>query len=276
MTEGLIIPSCPEVLLQLNDIIKSEDPDIQVISNLVNADVGLYTTLLATVNSPIIGLSQTVESVPQAISLLGQTKTFTLLRSAIMRNSLEELGRLDRFWDSATEVAGLSATLAAQLTTINQDKAYSIGMLHDIGIPVMMHNHSSYKDFLQDIGHASLRELSAREMEHYKVDHFTLGYRLAKEWKLPAIVSKTILLQPLFDKAFNKSIAVHENLLSYLAVLMLAKDISSEYRYFWRLSSADHFPEYLAPIIDFLEISKMDYLDLKDKLIENMQDQDIK
>lgn len=274
MTNSLIIPSCPEVLLQLDDIMKSDDPDIQVISNLVNTDVGLYSTLLATVNSPIIGLSQTVESVPQAITLLGQAKTFTLLRSAIMRNSLEKLGRLDRFWDSATEVANLCSILAAELTTINQEKAYSIGMLHDIGIPVMMHNHASYKDFLQDVGNTSLRDLSAREMEHYKVDHFTLGYRLAKEWKLPSVVSKTILLQPLFDKAFNKSIAVHENLLSYLAILMLAKDISSEYRYFWRLNSAEHFPEYLIPIIEFLEISKHDYLDLKDKIIENIQDQD--
>ncbi len=274
MSNSLIIPSCPEVLLQLDDIMKNDDPDIQVISHLVNTDVGLYSTLLATVNSPIIGLSQTVESVPQAITLLGQAKTFTLLRSAIMRNSLEKLGRLDRFWDSATEVANLCSILAAELTTINQEKAYSIGMLHDIGIPVMMHNHASYKNFLLDVGHTSLRDLSAREMEHYKVDHFTLGYRLAKEWKLPAVVSKTILLQPLFDKAFNKSMAVHENLLSYLAILMLAKDISSEYRYFWRLNSAEHFPEHLTPIIDFLEISKHDYLDLKDKIIENIQDQD--
>lgn len=275
MTDHLIIPSCPEVLLQLDDIMKSDDPDIQAVSSIVNADVGLYSTLLATVNSPIVGLSQTVESVPQAITLLGQAKTFTLLRSAIMRNSLEELGRLDRFWDSAAEVASLCSILAAQLTTINQEKAYSIGMLHDIGIPVMMHNHSSYKDFLQDVGHTSLRDLSAREMEHYSVDHFTLGYRLAKEWKLPSVVSKTILLQPLFDKAFNHTIDVHENLLSYLAILMLAKDISSEYRHFWRLASADHFPDYLTPIIDFLEIPKMDYLDLKDKLIEDLQDQDI-
>jgi HD-like signal output (HDOD) protein len=273
MTNSLIIPSCPEVLLQLDDIMKSDDPDIQVISNLVNTDVGLYSTLLATVNSPLIGLSQTVESVPQAITLLGQHKTFILLRSAIMRNSLEKLGRLDHFWDSATEVASLCSILAAQLTTIDQEKAYSIGMLHDIGIPVMMYNYNSYKDFLLDVGHISLRDLSTREMEHYKVDHFTLGYRLTKEWKLPSVVSKTILLQPLFDKAFNKSITVHKNLLSYLAILMLAKDISSEYRNFWSLNSTDHFPEHLIPIIEFLEISKDDYLDLKDKIIENIQDQ---
>jgi HD-like signal output (HDOD) protein len=275
MSNSLIIPSCPEVLLQLDDIMKTDDPDIQVISNLVNADVGLYSTLLATVNSPMIGLSQTVESVPQAIVLLGQAKTFTLLRSAIMRNSLEELGRLDDFWSTATEVAHLCSILANRLTSINQEKAYSIGMLHDIGIPIMMSNHSSYKDFLKDAGHVSLRDLSAMEMEHYHIDHFTLGYRLAKEWKLPPIVSKTILLQPLFDKAFDKSIDVHENLLSYLAILILAKDISNEYQNFWRLTSADHFPEHIAPIIEFLEISAMEYLDLKDNLIEDIQDQDM-
>lgn len=272
MSESLIIPACPEVIIELDELIKSADPDIQAIANLVKADVGLYTTLLATVNSPLIGLSQTVTSVSQAITLLGQAKTFTILRSTIMRNSLEDLGRLDHFWESATEVANLCSILAGKLTTVDQDKAYSIGMMHDIGIPVMMHNHDSYTNFLEDIGNVSLRELSAREMEHYKVDHFTLGYRLAKEWKLAPIVSKTILLQPLFDKAFSNAITVHENLLSYLAVLMLAKDISSQYHCLWHQPNSDKFPEYLTPIIEFLKMSEMDYMELKETLIEDIQD----
>jgi HD-like signal output (HDOD) protein len=272
MPDSLIIPACPEILLELTAIMNESEPDIQVVADLVNADVGLFSTLLATVNSPALGLQQSVESVPQAIMLLGQKRTFTLLHSAVMRNSLEQHGRLDRFWDSATEIAGLCTRLAAQLTTVNQDKAYSIGMLHDIGIPVMMANHPNYRDFLREIGSLGLQELSAQEVEHFQVDHFTLGYRLAKEWNLPSVVSKTLLLQPLFERAFNHSIDVHDNLLSYLAILMLAKDISSEYRYFWRLSASEHLPEYLLPILEFLEIPRMEYLDIKEKLIEDIED----
>ena len=270
MPDNLLIPACPEVLLELNSVMKEQEPDIQLVSDLVNNDVGLYSSLLATVNSPALGLKHSIESVPQAIMLLGQKRTFTLLHSVVMRNSLEKHGRLDRFWDTATEVAGLCSRLAAQLT-VNQDKAYSIGMLHDIGIPVMMANFPSYKDFLRDASGLSLREFSTQEVEHFNLDHFTLGYRLTKEWHLPAAVSKIILLQPLFEQAFDHTINVHENLLSYLAILMLAKDISSEYRYFWRLSSSDHFSDYLIPILNFLEISKMDYLDIKEKLIDDIE-----
>ncbi len=271
MPDSLLIPACPEVLVELASVMQEQEPDIQLVSDLVNNDVGLYTTLLATVNSPALGLKHCVESIPQAIMLLGQKRTFTLLHSVILRNSLDQHGRMDRFWDTATEVAGLCSRLAAQLTSVNQDKAYSIGMLHDIGIPVMMANFPDYKDFLRDVNSLSLREISAQEVEHYQIDHFTLGYRLAKEWHLPTTVSKTILLQPLFEKAFDHSIAVHENLLSYLAILMLAKDISSEYRHFWRLASDDHFPSYLIPILDFLEIHKMEYLDMKEKMIEDIE-----
>lgn len=271
MPDSLLIPACPEVLLKLTSAMKVQEPDLQLISDLVNNDVGLYTSLLATVNNPILGLNHSVESIPQAIMLLGHKRTFTFLQSVIMRNSLEQQGRLDRFWDSATEVASLCSRLAAQLSIVNQDKAYSIGMLHDIGIPVMIANFSDYKDFLRDVGTLSLRDLSSQEVEHFKIDHFTLGYRLAKEWHLPATVSKIILLQPLFEKAFDHSITVHENLLCYLAILMLAKDISSEYRHFWRLSSDDHFPSYLIPILEFLEIPKMEYLDMKEKMIEDIE-----
>jgi HD-like signal output (HDOD) protein len=271
MPDSLLIPACPEVLTELNHVIKEQEPDIQQIAELVNRDVGLYSSLLSTVNSPALGLKHSVESVPQAITLLGQKRTLTLLQSIMMRNSLEKLGRLDRFWDTATEVAGLCSRLAAQLTTVNQDKAYSIGMLHDVGIPIMMSSFKDYKDFLRQLGPVDLCEFSAQEMQRYQIDHFTLGYRLTKEWQLPSSVSKTLLLQPLFDKAFDHKIQVHENLLSYLAVLILAKDISSEYRYFWRLSSDEHFPSHLVPILDFLEIPKMEYLDIKEKMIEEIE-----
>lgn len=271
MPDSLLIPSCPEILIELNAAMKQQEPDIQIISSLVNADVGLYSSLLATVNSPALGLKQTVESVPQAITLLGHKRTFTLLQSVVLKNSMDQYDRLDRFWDTASEVAGLCMRLASQFSIINQDKAYSIGMLHDIGIPVMMANFPNYKNLLQEASQLSLRDFSSLENDHFQVDHFTLGYRLTKEWHLPTTVSKVILLQPLFEKAFDHSIKVHENLLSYLAILMLAKDISSEYRYFWRLTSADHFSDYLIPILEFLEIPKMEYLDIKEKMIEDIE-----
>ena len=271
MTDELLIPACPEVLLQLSKEMQKEEPDLQVVSELVNGDVGLFSSLLATVNNPVLGLGQQVDSVQQAIMLLGFKRTFTLLESIIIRNTLEKHGRLDRFWDTASEVAVLCSRLAEELTTINQDKAYSIGMLHDVGIPVMMANFPGYKNFLRETKIFDLRQLATQEVESFSVDHFALGYRVTREWNLPTAVCKTILLQPLFEKAFSHSISVHENLLSYLAALMLAKDISSEYRYFWRLEAADHLPDYILPVIEFLEVGKMEYLDLKEKLIDELE-----
>jgi HD-like signal output (HDOD) protein len=273
MSNSLIIPACPEVLLKLTAVMKEPEPDIDQVSNIVNADVGLYSTLLATVNSPALGLSQTIESVSQAIMLLGPKRTFTLLRSAIMRNSLEQHGRLDGFWDSANEIAGISSRLAAMLSNVNQDKAYSIGMLHDIGVPVMIANYPHYQDFLLTSNHTSLQELSANEIEKFSVDHFTLGYRLAKEWHLPSTVSKIILLQPLFERAFSNTIQVHENLLNYLAILMLAKDISSEYHNFWHLPEDEEVPKHLISILDFLGMHKTEYMDIKAGIIEDIEDQ---
>ena len=271
MTDSLIIPACPETLIKLSDEMRSEEPDIQVISDIANSDVGLYSSLIATVNSPMFGLNQQVETAHQAVMTLGYSRTFTLLQSIILRNNLEKHGRLDRFWDTATEVAALCARLAREMGSVNQDKAYSIGMMHDIGIPVMMVNFESYRDFLRDVSSFDLRAVAQREVEHFEVDHFTLGYRLAKEWHLPTAVSKTILLQPLFEKAFHRDIKVHEGLLGYLAILMLAKDISGEYRHFWRLDSPEHFPDYLLPVLEFLDLEKMDYLDLKEKLIDELE-----
>jgi HD-like signal output (HDOD) protein len=271
MPENLVIPPYPDALLELNAAMKVQEPDIEVITDLINKNPGLCMSLLSAINNPALGLKYSVDSITQAIMLLGQKRTFIFLQSFILKSTLDESGHLEEFWDSSIEVASLCSRLSTELKIVDPDKAYNIGMLHDIGIPLMMMNFPKYKAFLRSVKRQNLTDLSRQETDQFQVDHFTLGYRLAKEWNLPASVSKTLLLQPLFDKAFDHSIKVHENLLSYLAILTLAKDISAEYRHFWRIPASDHLSSSLISTLEFLEIPEEKYLEMRSTMIDDIE-----
>lgn len=271
MSDSLLIPPYPQALLELHAAMKVQEPDVEEITDLVNKHSGLCKSLLSAINNPALGLKFSVDSITKAIMLLGQKRTFIFLQSFILKSSLDQEGHLEPFWNSSIEIASLCSRLSATLKIVNSDKAYSIGMLHDIGIPLMMMNFSEYKEFLENANTFNLTELSTQEVEQFHVDHFTLGYRLAKEWNLPSSVSKTLLLQPLFDQAFDQSIAVHENLLNYLAILTLAKDISTEYRHFWHISASNHLSSNLVSTLKFLGISHEDYLEMKENMIEDIE-----
>jgi putative nucleotidyltransferase with HDIG domain len=271
MSENLFIPPYPKALLELNAAMKVQEPDIAVITDLINKNTGLCMSLLSAINNPALGLKYSVDSITQAIMLLGQKRTFIFLQSFILKSTLDEQGHLEEFWDSSIEVASLCSRLSTELKIVDSDKAYSIGMLHDIGIPLMTMNFPKYKSFLRSVKRQNLTDLSRQEVDEFKVDHFTLGYRLAKEWNLPSSVSKTLLLQPLFDKAFDHSIKVHENLLTYLAILTLAKDISAEYRHFWRIPTSDHLASSLISTLEFLGISEEKFLEIRSTMIEDIE-----
>ncbi|MFY0641487.1 MAG: hypothetical protein JXR16_10610 [Bermanella sp.] len=53
---------------------------------------------------------------------------------------------------------------------------------------------------------------------------------------------------------------------------MLAKDISSEYRSFWRLNCEEQIADHLFPIFEFLDITNSDYQEIKNNLIDQIQD----
>lgn len=264
-----IIPPQPEVLVELASEFNSEEPNQRKIADLLKTDVALYSTILKTVNSPYYGLAVTVTSVERALSLLGIDRVFSLVRLTIMRNTLKKTGRLERFWDTAKDVSQLSVQVAAQFTDLSRDDAYTLGMLHDCGLPLMVQAFPKYRPFLAEAGNLEPAEFEIKERELFGFSHFQVGARMAERWFLPQHVADAIRLQPQVENALNDRLEADDATLNLLAVLALAQDISSEYRYYWRIAPK-HELSRLQPALTFLSTSDIDYLNFKEQVLENM------
>ena len=265
------LPARPEALLSMGELMQGKDPDADQIAKILKQDVCLYACVLSEVNAPHLGLRKKITDLTHAITLLGLDRLFSVVRLAALKNSLGEVERLDRFWDSATEVAELSAFLAKKLTDLDPHSAYSLGMKHDCGIPVMLESFDGYKAFLRTSNGNKPLELKQIEEQQFEVNHFSLGAELAADWYMPEEICKAIELQVDLHAVFTNEVECCDESKTLIAVLTLAKEISAIYRRFWRIyDNKEPLPE-LPLLLSYLGIPDVDYLDLREDLLKILE-----
>ena len=84
----IVIPSCPELLLALRAEMDQADPDPHVIAEIAGRDVAMAASLIRTANSPFYARANAVNSVSQALNLLGVRPSERLLTTFLMRNAV--------------------------------------------------------------------------------------------------------------------------------------------------------------------------------------------
>ena len=269
--KNFIIPPRPEALVAVSQEARSDDPDLSVIVKAISGDVSLSGALLQVVNSPFYGLRSKVSSVQQAAGLLGINKIDKLVTSVSLRSQLGSEMDLGRFWDSATEIANLSGLLAAKLVGVDNDEAYMLGLFHDCGIPVLMQHFSDYKETLKECNDTDIRPVTNIEFAKYEVHHALLGYKLAKDWFLSETMCDAILFHHDCLSIFQDSMDREGPVISLLAVLKLAEQISFEIRRELRADSHTDWDIYGPIIINYFGLTAADIEEMKDDMKEKLE-----
>lgn len=265
-----VIPARPEVVIKLAKLIKQEDPDLDAISQLLKTDVSLYSNVLATINTPLFGLRERVTSVRNAVGLLGVSRLFSIVRMAALRHSLNGIGRLDRFWESATEVAIICALLSQRLDFLSKDDAYTLGMMHNCGVPLMMAHFEDYKGFFESRRGTDLPDLHQQERARYKVDHFAVSSQIARVWRLPEPICEAIHLQPYSSEVLRNG-EFSDQQRNVLCLLLLAKEMSSKLRALWGVQEGERPIVELTPVFEHLAICDLDYADLCEEILGQLE-----
>lgn len=195
LPQGLDIPACPAVLVELEAEMKKDAPDQRVIARLISRDVSLSGQIMQLVHSPAFLGSRKVASIDQALAVLGFRQVFNLVVAQLLKQALSGLpeATLERFWDSAANIARVSSELARRLRCVSPDVAYTFGLFHDCGIPLIMMRFDNYREVLAEANNAPAGVgFTQVEDERIGTNHATVGYFLARRWKLPDTVAGAI------------------------------------------------------------------------------------
>ena len=79
----IIIPPCPDLLVQLQAATAHGDPDPGELDRIASAEVAMSAALIRLANSPLHGLHAPVSTVGQALTVLGLNMFGDVLRDVL-------------------------------------------------------------------------------------------------------------------------------------------------------------------------------------------------
>lgn len=191
----IVIPPCPELLVQLQDATATHDPDPEAIARIASADVAMAAALLRQANSPLYGLQQPVTGVGQALNVLGMKPSVKLLSGFLTRHALQvHSPLLAHFWESSTRRAIACEHIGQQLYGMDPGLSYTFGLFCHVGMPVMMAGVKGYGGTLTEAMARQDRSFTQTENANHRTDHAVVGAIVARTWRLPLPVAVAIRL----------------------------------------------------------------------------------
>ncbi len=267
---GINIPPHPYILMDIAEVY----PNIEKISSIIIKDPSVAGAIIKVINSAAFSLAREIESVQEAVTLLGLDSVLNVVNAVLLKSSFQDtvdMDALESFWRASDDAAVAAAFIAKELKLCKPDTAYMVGLFHDCGIPLMMQNHKSYLHLLHKIYGQDQHVLTAVENHLYKTNHTASGYFLAKSWKLPKTIADVIkqhhnveLLNTLFGGGRSETATL-------LAILKLAEYVTSEYKTIGGSEESYEWPAIKDSLLDYLGICELDVEDMIDKVTETIQ-----
>ncbi len=187
------LPSAPTLYHELTQELRSEDPSLQRVSDIVARDPAMTAKILQMVNSAFFGLRRHVTDVHQAVTLLGTDTIASLALSvhvfATANVPAGLVGHTEALRARSLSVASTAKALMADadVDPAVSDEAFLAGLLHDCGKLVLITNFSDVYGPMADSG-ADCTVEAAR----FGVDHAAIGAHLLGLWGLPDTIVEAV------------------------------------------------------------------------------------
>ncbi|HEY5673295.1 MAG TPA: response regulator [Malonomonas sp.] len=196
-----LLPTLPENYTQVRNCISDDDVDIEKMAQIIGQDVGITTALLHWANSALFGQRFQVDTARKAIIVLGTDIVESLILSeSINRVIAQQLPATAGFILRDFKRHSFSSAVLARLLikslygsdTDRQDRAFTSGLLHDMG-KLFAATYFS-QQYSTAIALAKERQcpLAEAERETIGATHSELGSYLAEWWTLPPFIVNTI------------------------------------------------------------------------------------
>ncbi len=187
-SQATTLYSRPTVAMELLRLTERPAVDARELKNCVAQDPALACKLLRVVNSSLFGLHRPVADLNQAIGLLGIKPLKLLVLGFTLPDTLFAgiaARQLQWYWTNTLTRAVAARLLSEQLWKQSGDEAFTAGLLHDIGILVLLRELGEpYARFVNGVIEENC-SLATLEQDTLGFDHVDLSAALLERWQLP-------------------------------------------------------------------------------------------
>jgi HD-like signal output (HDOD) protein len=191
------LPAATQRLLVLTSL-PPDRADVGEISKVITHEPALAALALKWVNSPLYGVRVEVRNVHQAVSLMG----LRVIRQMVLGFELHSRTSQGLFGYGMSAAVfsehSLSTATACQLLAERympalKDEAFTLGMLHDIGMLLLDPLVKEHRELFAAALRGGMTQEQA-ERELFGIDHCALGARILQAWNLPEDTAEQIAL----------------------------------------------------------------------------------
>jgi len=199
------LPSLPRVVSEMLRLLAEDEYNMDELMDLVQQDPALTARVLKLANSAIYGRPRQIDSLQQALVILGGKEIHRLVTTISVMRSFDDAfvrGRIldkELFWSHSVGTGELATRVAAYFHLSFRGVDFTAGLLHDVGKIVLdQHFHSEFRDCL-DLSHRRGLPQFEAESKLLGLDHAEVGAVLAARWGLPDSLRAAIRNHHAFD-----------------------------------------------------------------------------
>lgn len=188
------LPMMPKVIQEVITLLENDDVDVDLVINKISVDQVLSAKVLRLSNSSYYGLSGTVKSLNEAITVTGlqNLKTLVIASGITVAFSKFEGFDLQPFWRNSLITANLARQIARE-RKLNTEISYLAGLMHSIGqLPIYMVYPTESTEINSVANTLSAKERKALEIEKVGVDHCMIGAELSNRWNFPKEIEHAV------------------------------------------------------------------------------------
>jgi len=160
------------------------------LGEIVKKDTDLTARLLRLANSSFYGFPKGVETVAEALSLIGIEQMKQLLTGSSVMEYFENIPassvNMKSFWQHSIATGIAAKVLSIQRRSAESELYFICGLIHDIGrLVFFLELPEQMGSIIQDHEANPEKSLTQIERDHLGIDHGVVGGELLKKWGFP-------------------------------------------------------------------------------------------
>lgn len=190
------LPTIPEVASRVLTLLNEAEAEPEELAELILTDQVMAARVIKIVNSPVYRPRNEITSVKRALIYLGIRHIREIILTCYIIDAFDgKDGVFDvrTFWKHSFGVAIVSKIIAQRVRYPEVEKAYMVGIVHDIGeVFLSYYLKDSFKKVVDTLkeGGGRLRDAEERDLG---TTHCEIGLCLAEKWNFPAEYGDVIL-----------------------------------------------------------------------------------
>ena len=180
----------PGIVNDLLALIDAPDARVERIVALVAGDAALTARVLRLINSPYYALPVKVDSVQNAITLMGLQNLRDLVIATKVAEKFHDFpGQLvdvHAFWKNSLFAASVARDLYRALG-LNRDNLFAVALLHHLGTMVMLQKLPRQMETVLKSAQGNYTDLFEAEQAEFGFTHADVGAELLHSWGMPEI-----------------------------------------------------------------------------------------